>query len=342
MDIKTLVKPSLHNVSSSTTNKIFTFIDLCAGIGAGRIGLEKQGFQCIDFAEINTKAILSYQLLHKEHSIGLGDLCTINISKIQDVDLIIAGFPCQSYSIVGQRKGLQDDRGQIIYAISKILQAKNTPYFILENVKGLININKGKDFSTILQLLQDSGYNVYYKVLNSMGFGIPHSRERVYFVGIRKDLDDLKFVFPTEQKEIYDLSLYFDKTDRIDKNSSQYQTFLKYLNNKYNINKYSLDKLFEEDYLVLDTRQSDLRLYDGYIPTIRKGRQGIMYVYQNELYSLSKNDALRMQGYNETYINRVKDISKSALLEQVGNAMTINVIEAIVRNLKKTMQGEND
>ncbi|MGL4560659.1 MAG: DNA (cytosine-5-)-methyltransferase [Brevinema sp.] len=335
MSLETLTKPiNKQKNSTKKTTKTYTFIDLCAGIGGGRLGLEQQGFKCLNFSEIDSKAIQSYQLLHNDKHKGLGNLCEISSDDILDVDLIIAGFPCQSYSIVGQRKGLEDHRGQVIYGISKILQNKKVPYFILENVKGLISINKGEDFQTILTLLDESGYNVYYKVLNSLEFGVPHSRERIYFVGVRKDLDTKNFIFPLGTKQDYDLALYLDKSDKIDKSSSQYQTFLKYLNNKYNIGRFNLTELLKQDYLVLDTRQSDLRLYCGYIPTIRKGRQGILYIYQNELYSLSKNDALRMQGYTDTYITRLQHISKSTVLEQVGNAMTINVIEAIAKKLK--------
>lgn len=336
MSVETFVKPSVKQKNNTKiTTKEFTFIDLCAGIGGGRLGLEKQGFKCLNFSEIDSKAIKSYQLLHGDEHNGLGNLCEISSNDILDIDLIIAGFPCQSYSIVGQRKGLEDDRGQVIYGISKILQNKKVPYFILENVKGLVNINKGKDFQIILELLDESGYNVYYKILNSLDFGVPHSRERIYFVGIRKDLDTTNFIFPQSKKQNYDLALYLDKSDKIDKSSSQYKTFLKYLNNKYNVGRFDLTELLKQDYLVLDTRQSDLRLYDGYIPTIRKGRQGILYVYQNELYSLSKNDALRMQGYENHYITQLHNISKSTVLEQVGNAMTINVIEAIAKELKQ-------
>lgn len=338
MDTQTIPIPFNLSESQCISTKEFTFIDLCAGIGGGRIGLERQGFRCIDFSEIDLKAIHSYQLLHNEQHNGLGNLCDINNDNVADVDLIIAGFPCQSYSIVGKRKGLQDDRGQVIYGISEILQNKNIPYFILENVKGLLNINKGQDFKTIITLLDTYGYYVYCKVLNSINFGVPHSRERVYFVGIRKDIGISHFSFPEGTNQVYDLSLFLDKSDKIDKESSPYKTFIKYLNNKYNVNLYNIDELLQQDYLVLDTRQSDLRIYNGYVPTIRKGRQGILYTYQNELYSLSKNDALRMQGYTKEYINKVQHISKSTILAQVGNAMTINVIEAVAHELKKVMR----
>ncbi|MGL4987511.1 MAG: DNA (cytosine-5-)-methyltransferase [Treponemataceae bacterium] len=328
---------SENNSLNQQNKNQLTFFDLCAGIGGGRLGLERHGFTCLNFAEIDEKAILSYQLLHEENHCGMGNLSDINTDKLPSVDAIVAGFPCQSYSIVGKRKGLTDHRGQVIYGISRILQEKKVPYFILENVKGLVNINKGQDFQIILELLDSSGYAVQYKVLNSLDFAVPHSRERIYFVGIRKDLKISSFEFPQGQKQEYDLSLFLDKSDKIEKNTPPFQTFLRYLGNKYNANRFDLCDLLSQDYLVLDTRQSDLRLYRGYVPTIRKGRQGILYVYGGELFSLSKNDALRMQGYTSDYIDRLKTVSKSTVLEQVGNAMTINVIEAIAGNLKKAI-----
>ncbi|MEK7072741.1 MAG: DNA (cytosine-5-)-methyltransferase, partial [Patescibacteria group bacterium] len=100
----------------------------------------------------------------------------------------IAGFPCQTFSVIGQRKGMGDHRGQVIYGLIKIMNAKNLPYFILENVKGLVNHEGGKTLRVILEELDKAGYRVYCKVLNSLNYGVPQMRERIYFVGIRKDL----------------------------------------------------------------------------------------------------------------------------------------------------------
>jgi DNA (cytosine-5)-methyltransferase 1 len=115
----------------------------------------------------------------------------INSDDLPDFDLLIAGFPCQSFSIVGKRRGMEDPRGQIIRGITKILKAKNTKYFILENVKGLVNHNKGQTMKSILQMLDDAGYMVQWKVINTLDYGLPQSRERIYFLGIRKDLWDV-------------------------------------------------------------------------------------------------------------------------------------------------------
>ncbi len=146
-------------------------------------------------------AEITYREFFGDKEINYGNLMKINPKNLPNFDFLIAGFPCQTFSIIGTRCGLDDkERGEIIYGIVNILRAKNIKYFILENVKGLINHNKGKTLKIILKLLEDAGYRVYYKVLNSLDFGVPQMRERIYFVGVQKKLvdDNFHYEFPTE------------------------------------------------------------------------------------------------------------------------------------------------
>ena len=149
-----------------------TFIDFCAGIGGGRLGLELNGLQCIGYSEIDKEAVKTYKKLHDaENEINFGDITKINPALLPDFDLLIAGFPCQTFSIVGKREGLKNDKeGQIIYYLAEILRIKQPQYFILENVKGLVNHNGGKTFQEVLKLLEYAGYNVYFDVINSINF----------------------------------------------------------------------------------------------------------------------------------------------------------------------------
>jgi len=322
------------------------FIDFCAGIGGGRLGLTNIGYDCIAFSEIENNAIKTYKLMYSDEEINYGDITKIEADYLPDFDLLIGGFPCQAFSIIGGRCGLNDeDRGQIIYYLSRIMEEKKTKYFILENVKGLVNHDKGRTFNIIKNILDEIGYKIYYKVLNSLDFGVPHMRERIYIVGIRSDLyKGFDFEFPESKKSNKNLKDFLIDTDEsliLDKNSKTYPTFIKYLNNKYNQGKYNLDTLLLEEYLVLDTRQSDLRLYRNKVPTIRKGRQGILYVKNGKLRKLSGLEAFLLQGIPLNLVNKIKDkISNSQLLGLAGNAMTVNVIEEIARNLDIYMKKE--
>lgn len=322
-----------------------TFIDFCAGIGGGRLGLELNGFQCIGYSEIDKNAVKTYKKLHNtENEINFGDITQINPVLLPNFDLLIAGFPCQTFSIVGKREGLKNNKeGQIIYYLADILRIKQPQYFILENVKGLVNHNGGKTFQEVLKLLEYAGYNVYFDVINSINF-LPHSRERIYFIGIKhnarikysySELNNI--LFSNISKTEYNLKTFLNPTEEnlFTEASTSYKTFLKYLNNNYNKGKFCINELLQKDYLIIDIRQSDLRLYENKVPTLRRNRQGILYVYKNQFYTLSALDALRLQGFDKinNLENKIIDLKKQDILKQCGNAMSVNVIENLAFNL---------
>lgn len=323
-------------------DKNLKFIDFCAGIGAGRLGLQNLGFTCIAFSEIDKHAEKTYRVLFGDEEKNYGDLMKINSDDLPNFDLMIAGFPCQSFSVIGQRKGMNDERGQIIYGLIKIMNDKNLPYFILENVKGLVNHEGGKTLKIILEELDQAGYKVFHRVLNSIDYGVPQMRERIYFVGIRKDLviTNKNFEWPEIFKTpkirdylIDDSELEFDNKKR------EYDTFLKFLENKYNKGLFKIEDLLKEDYLVLDTRQSDLRLYRDKVPTLRTGRHGILYVKNGKFRKLSGFESLLLQGFPKNLAKKTKGkIADVYLLSQAGNAMTVNMIETVGKKLLKYIE----
>lgn len=322
---------------NTNQNTNIKFIDFCAGIGAGRLGLQNSGLSCLAFSEIDKYAERTYREFFGQEEKNFGDLMKINPNDLPNFDLMIAGFPCQSFSVIGQRKGMCDHRGQIIYGLIKIMNSKNLPYFILENVKGLVNHEGGKTLKTILEELEKAGYKVYHRVLSSLHYGVPQMRERIYFVGIRKDLvkENKHFEWPTPIKtpKIQDY-LIDDGELEFNEKKRAYETFLKFLDNKYNKGLFKVEKLLKEDYLVLDTRQSDLRLYRGKVPTLRTGRHGVLYVKNGKFRKLSGFESLLLQGFPKNLANKTKGkIADVYLLSQAGNAMTVNVIEAISKNL---------
>lgn len=317
-------------------------MDFCAGIGGGRLGLESLGMECVGYSEIDDNPVNTYKLFFGEDEKNYGDLMMINPDDLPDFDIMIGGFPCQSFSIVGQRKGFEDLRGQIIYGLIEIMKAKNIPYFILENVKGLVNLDKGRTIKVILEELDAAGYHVEYKVLDSQYFGVPQMRERVYFVGIRKDLvrTDTLFTWPQETPTPKLEDFLIDTENKI-LDPYKDATFQKYLNNKYNEGKFDIEEILAEDYLVLDTRQSDLRLYRGKVPTLRTGRHGILYVKDRQLRKLSGYEALLLQGFPKSLAEKSKGmIIEGKLLSQAGNAMTVSVIKAIAEQLLKYIKGK--
>ena len=163
------------------------FLDLFAGIGGFRLGTEAAGHECIGFCEIDKFARASYKAIHNtEGEIELHDITTVTddeVRAIGAVDVICGGFPCQAFSIAGTRRGFEDTRGTLFFEIARFASILKPKYLFLENVKGLLNHDKGNTFETILSALDELGYDVEWQVLNSKNFGVPQNRERVFIIG---------------------------------------------------------------------------------------------------------------------------------------------------------------
>ena len=315
--------------------KKLTFFDFCSGIGGGRLGMELSGLECVGHSEIDEKTSMTYTKFFNDNR-NYRDLTKIDPNILPNFDVLLAGFPCQTFSIVGKRQGFSDDRGKIIFSLIEIIKEKKIKYFLLENVKGLINHKKGKTLKIIKNELEKIGYNLYIKVLNSIDFGVPQKRERLYIVGFRKDLDREKFEFPKEEDIIYNLEEYIDNSNDLEINKND-ETFNKYLKNKYNIDKnYRIEDILTWENSIIDYRQSDLRRYDGFFPTLRTGRHGLLYIKNGKLMKLSGYEALLLQGFPKNIAQKVKEdkfFVNSKVLSQAGNAMTVNVIKKITKKM---------
>ncbi len=147
-----------------------------------RIEEEKQGVSCVGYSETDKYAEAIYRYHYPEHK-NFGDATRIVPEEIPDFDLLIAGFPCQSFSIAGKRKGFEDTRGTLFYEIARIASVKRPELLLLENVKGLLSHDNGKTFGFILSTLSDLGYICEWQVLNSKDYGVPQNRERAFIIG---------------------------------------------------------------------------------------------------------------------------------------------------------------
>ena len=154
------------------------------GIGGLDWGLEKMGAKCVGFSEIKESSIKIYNGHYPKHE-NFGDITKIDPKKLPDFDIFTGGFPCQSFSIAGDRKGFKDRRGQMIFFIYDILKAKKPEYLVLENVKGISTHDGGKTIVNVFKLLMAAGYNMRVVLLNSGNYGSAQARERVVFLGKR-------------------------------------------------------------------------------------------------------------------------------------------------------------
>ena len=186
--------------------KTIRFVDLFAGIGGIRTGLtqalNEAGFnsQCVMTSEIKPYAVQVLKDNYPQDNI-VGDITQIDADLIPDFDILCAGFPCQAFSSAGKRQGFADTRGTLFFEVERILRVKKPKGFILENVEGLVNHDKGKTLDIIISKLIELGYKVNYKVLNSSDFGVPQDRKRIYIVGTFNETPDLE-EFPQTSSNI--------------------------------------------------------------------------------------------------------------------------------------------
>lgn len=190
------INPESHNDKAPCCKGHFefTFIELFAGIGGFKVGLEHLGGKCVFASEIDDNARAVYKLNHGHFPDG--DIRAIDAKDIPDHDILTAGFPCQPFTRIGVQDGLNEAKGQLFWDIVRILKCKRPRAFLLENVPGLLTTDDGNALKTILTALdEEAGYVVRYQGINSRIL-VPQNRNRIYFVGIRKDLDRGTFRFP--------------------------------------------------------------------------------------------------------------------------------------------------
>ncbi|HEL6743212.1 TPA: DNA (cytosine-5-)-methyltransferase [Listeria monocytogenes] len=176
------------------------FLDLFAGIGGFRLGMERAGHKCVGYVEIDKYARKSYEAIHDTK----GEWTREDITKVTDdewrelrgtIDVICGGFPCQSFSIAGKRRGFEDIRGTLFFDIARAAKQIKPRILFLENVKGLLSHNKGQTFATILRTLHELGYDAEWQVCNSKNYGVPQNRERVFIIGYLRGESGRK-IFP--------------------------------------------------------------------------------------------------------------------------------------------------
>ena len=183
------------------------FLDLFAGIGGFRLGMERAGHKCIGYCEIDKFARMSYQAIHNtDGEIDYKDITEVTNEEFRKlkgtVDVICGGFPCQAFSIAGKQLGFEDVRGTLFYEIARAAKEIKPRYLFLENVRNLLSHDKGKTFTTMLTILDELGYDAEWQVLNSKNFGVPQNRERVFIIGhLRGECTSRVFPIQGENKE---------------------------------------------------------------------------------------------------------------------------------------------
>jgi len=274
-------------------------------------GLQRVGTQSKN--STNTKSATSQHSISSFHCSELyeGDIRNVEARSIPDHDLLVGGFPCQAFSIAGKREGFADTRGTMFFEICRIAKAKRTKLLLLENVKGLLNHEGGKTFRTILSTLDELGYDAEWQVLNSKDFGVPQNRERVFIVGHLRGQSGRQ-VFPLRQTD--------------ESNIQQTKELPMQVSNCLRTN-YS-SGFSNETYV--STNKPNPRS-EGDKPNSSNSIRRKPYTDDMRIRRLTPTECERLQGFPDGWTEGVSDTQRYKCL---GNAVTVNVIQAIGANLR--------
>lgn len=301
----------------------FTFIDLFAGIGGIRLGFEAVGGKCVFSSEFDKDACITYEANFGEYPSG--DITKINAKDIPDFDILLAGFPCQAFSIIGKKEGfLNETCGTLFFDIERILKEKQPIAFMLENVRNLVAHDKGNTFKIIKSHLEKLGYYVHTKVLNALDYGVPQKRERIIIVGFKKDVS---FEFPEpipldERKSLEDI---------LEKDvDSKY-----YVKERIKLSRIERlkDKNYPRPYISHENMAGSITPHP-YSSALRAGASA-NYILINDERRPTEREMLRLQGFPDSY--KIV-LSYGKVKKQCGNSVAVPVIEAVALNMIKAMK----
>lgn len=328
---------------------MYRSIDLFAGIGGIRLGFDKvfnNEIETVFVSEWDKKAKETYRANFDDEAEIQGDITKIDEKNIPKHDILLAGFPCQSFSLAGHKKGFEDARGTLFFDVARIIKHHKPTVVFCENVKNLVNHDRGKTFKVIKNILTDLDYTVFSQVLNSKNFGVPQNRERIYIVAFRNDIAPNKFSFPDKidsTKEIKDIIEESEVSPKYYLSNVYLESLRRHKarhalkGNGFGYEIRSIDGIAgaivcggmgRERNLIVDERLTD------FTPVTHiKGE-----INREFIRKMTPREWARLQGFPDEFKLVVAD---THLYKQFGNSVTVPVIEAIAKKVKRYLDFES-
>lgn len=300
------------------------FIDLFAGIGGIRIPFDELGYKCVFSSEWDKSACDTYEANFGERPAG--DITKIEARDIPSHDLLLAGFPCQAFSIMGKMKGFEDTRGTMFFEVARILDYHRPKAILLENVKQLTTHDKGRTFKTILDVLSTLGYHVKWKVLNALDFGLPQKRERVIMVGFRDVRQSLMFDFDFEKRP-YNLGDILERDEDVDRSLFASERIVAKRHDSTKGKSVFYPSIWHEN------KSGNISVLD-HACALRTGAS-YNYLLVNGIRRPSSRELLRLQGFPDSFKIAV---SHGAIRRQTGNSVAVPMIRAIARKMNEIIE----
>jgi DNA (cytosine-5)-methyltransferase 1 len=309
---------------NTSTPSSIRFIDLFAGIGGVRIPFDELGYRHVFSSEIDSAACKTYETNFGESPAG--DITEINERDIPEHDLLLAGFPCQAFSIMGKKLGFADTRGTMFFEVERILKYHRPKVILLENVKQLVTHDNGQTLAIILDSLQKIGYFVKWKVLNALNFGLPQKRERVVIVGFLNEEAAKGFSLDFLPLD-YNLHEILERDDEVDGSLFASNHIIERRKTSTLNKKITYPSIWHEN------KAGNISVLE-YACALRTGAS-YNYLLVNGYRRLSSRELLRLQGFPDTYKIAV---SHAEIRRQTGNSVPVNMMRAVAGRIDNALQ----
>lgn len=309
------------------------FIDLFAGIGGLRLGFAQKVDKCVFSSEWDKNSQKTYFTNFGE--VPHGDITQIEAKNIPNHDVLLAGFPCQAFSIAGYRKGFEDTRGTLFFDIARILEYHKPKAFILENVKNLQSHQQGNTFKRMLKILEeDLGYQVFYKILNPVNYAnVPQNRERIFIVGFHPEKVNKyqNFKFPEEEKLTKTIRDLIEKEEQSSKYYYQ-ETHKYYPKLKEAMNSWETVYQWRRVYV----RENKSNVCPTLTANMGTGGHNVPIILDNfGIRKLTPRECANFQGFPQTF--KFPELSNSKLYYQIGNSVTVPLVERISFQVRQVL-----
>ena len=312
-----------------------------AGVGGIDLGFEERGeFETVYANEIDPYPVKTFELNFPDIKVDNRDIHEVKSEEIPDFDVMLAGFPCQAFSIAGLRKGFEDEkgRGELFFELTRILEAKKPRVAFFENVKNLVGHDNGNTFRVICEQLDILGYKYTYQVLNAMNYGnVAQNRERIYIVAFRDDKDYEKFHWPLSvplTNSVRDIIGFSDNVDE-----KYYYTEGKYKGDIYKLLVEAMEEDTPENPAIYQWRRKYVRKNkSGVVPTLtaNQGEGGhnvcLIHTDDGRIRKMTPRECFNTQGFPKDF-KLPSDMAESRLYKQAGNSVCVSVIERIAENI---------
>lgn len=306
---------------------------LFSGIGGIDLGFIQAGFNVIWANEFDHNAAITYRVNLGSEYLVESDIKCVDAKAMPNFDILVAGFPCQPFSIAGRKKGFADPRGNLFFEIIRILKEKKPPIVFLENVPNLIEHASGKTFMTIHNALVELGYYIRYNVLDAKEYGnVPQTRKRVFIVAFL-DLEQCqKFKYPDPIARTINLNDIIDRAIKHDdiyyytKNSFYYDDLIKIVTDKNVIYKIEDSGVIKTKHYVCPTLTANMGTYPDRVPVI---------IDNYGIRKITPQECLALQGFPKDFT--FKGISLNSAYKQCGNSVCVNVIKRIAMEIRKIL-----